>query len=363
MPDSFQNVELHLVCNNCDSKEPAKARCFDCGKYMCNTCVDVHKITAFANPHRLKNLNGIADSVVVEKFWRERYFTPIDKKQQESFSANVVEREKHRDQLQSEIIYAQNRRQAIESALNNIKDMQERVETNSKDIERMIDATIDGKIQEFTQSLEETRTSLKNELEDTKALKMKKLSSQEDGLLKHSAELKSAIAFTEKFLNNANRSEVAMGELSSSISKVIEKDIDSEVDEEDRVKLHVKEKPPIIPKDFLRLEDASVPDPNQCYISIPKTHGTNIALAVRNSDGCPIHIKKSRITVECDFDTSVVDLRGTEDCGANLNYGIVGVFISSKTSNYNAVNCQYGKLEVFIDGQPIRASPFNVWSY
>lgn len=51
-------------CENCDEGAPAVSRCFECGDFLCPSCVDAHKRVRFTRNHRvvaIKNLN--ADSM------------------------------------------------------------------------------------------------------------------------------------------------------------------------------------------------------------------------------------------------------------------------------------------------------------
>jgi len=377
-----QDGEPQLICDNCDSKKTAKARCFSCEKYMCNTCVDAHaRMSVLTGDHKIMALSDInVESIPVpeklslcskHKGKKLKLFcedckvlickdcTLIDHKDHEfSFIADVAE--KYQQKLQDLIDSANKTELKIKSALNTVKDMEERVRKNSEDIEQEIDTIIDAKIKE----LEEKRSTLKQESRNITALKKKRLSAHEDGLLMHSVALKSAAYFTENLLKNGNTSDILsmVQQLTTRMIVLSFKCIDNEVDTDDRLELNLNEWKPLDFQGFLRLRDPYAPDPKLCCLSIVKINGKQtVRLDVRNSEGRFIKIKQNRVFINCPFTAEVVELLGLP-IGKHL--AITGKFQLNEPSGVVERSLlRSGELETLIDGQPIFGSPAKVWCY
>jgi len=390
-----QHGEPKVLCNNCDSNKPAKSMCFDCERFVCDFCITMHGRMEALKDHQIKTLEEITATVrpvmnkpkSCDKHFGEklklfcerckvlvcRDCILIDHKDHEySFIEDVVE--KYKDKLERKSQEVKGIRQNVEDALNKVKEMEKRVEKISEDVEKEIDVIIDAKIQ----ALEIKRNALKQELRNSKTLKMKRLSAQEDGLQMHSTAIKSAVDFTKNLLKNGTASDILtmMEQLTSRMSKLCKKDIDDKVDREDEVKVQVDENKPFGDPYFLRLVDKGAPDPNCCKLF--SRHAKETILEVRNTVGDLVSVKQSRLGTNCPFDSPVVitsyrDLWKMSwslflsvkpsDTADSAVHRIKGVTLRKPetSSTPSRGQIESGSLEILIDGQPIKGSPFKVW--
>ncbi|KAK3735709.1 hypothetical protein QZH41_010142 [Actinostola sp. cb2023] len=250
--------EPELMCNNCDSKEAAQAKCFDCGKFMCNACMAAHQRMVTLKDHQLMTLEDIKRTGIpiidklmvckkhkgeVQKLFCKtceelicRDCTIIDHKDHDvCFIVDITK--EHKEQLTKEIKMASATKEKIEAGLKSVKAMQQLVKKNSVDIQKYIDDVINQHIQ----ALEEKRIKLKQESRVILATKMKNLTAQEDGLVMHMTGLKSAIEFTENVLSKGSNSEVMSisKQILSRLSQLSAKPFDGEVKDEDHQVLQV----------------------------------------------------------------------------------------------------------------------------
>ncbi|KAK3735710.1 hypothetical protein QZH41_010143 [Actinostola sp. cb2023] len=253
-----QGDQPELMCNNCESKEAAKAKCFDCEKFMCNACITAHQRMVILKDHQLMTLEDIKRTGVpiidklmfckkhkgeVQKLFCKtceelicRDCTIIDHKDHDvCFIVDITK--EHKEQLTKEIKMASATKEKIKVGLKSVKAMQTRVQKNAA----IIEIGIDDVINQHIQALEEKRINLKQESRDLAATKMKNLTAQEDGLAMHMTGLKSAIEFTENVLSKGSNSEVLSisKQILSRLSQLSSKPFDGEVNDEDYQVLQV----------------------------------------------------------------------------------------------------------------------------
>ncbi|KAK3735698.1 hypothetical protein QZH41_001313 [Actinostola sp. cb2023] len=281
-----QGDQPELMCNNCDSKEAAKAKCFDCGTFMCNACMAAHQRIVSLKDHQLMTLEDIKKTGVpiidklmfckkhkgeVQKLFCKtceelicRDCTIIDHKDHDACFIVDIAKE-HEGKLRKEIKMASATKEKIEAGLKSVKAMQQLVKKNSADIQKYIDDVINQHIQ----ALEEKRNNLKQESRDIAATEMKNLTAQEDGLAMHMTGLKSAIEFTENVLSKGSNSEVLSisKQILSRLSQLSSKPFDREVNDEDPQVLEVdKEMLSDGILKFAKVIGRAAIDPGQCEI-------------------------------------------------------------------------------------------------
>ncbi|XP_020902285.2 uncharacterized protein LOC110240811 [Exaiptasia diaphana] len=217
--------------------------------------------------------------------------------------------------------------------------MQERVRKNEKKIKKEIDEKIDVKIA----ILEKMRAKLKQESTNLTATKMKRLSLQQDGLEMQLAGLTSAVEFTENILVKGSNNDVLSmkTQIESRLTELSDKEIDDEVDEEDKQILQVNEISYSDLENYVVIKDESAPDPKKCKVdSIPNTN--NIVIEVRNCCNEKISIKTNRIQIKYPLPIT---------CSKRI--GKKGEFILNGSFQRHSVFTAAHQLEVLIDGHPI----------
>ncbi|KAK3723368.1 hypothetical protein QZH41_015945 [Actinostola sp. cb2023] len=377
-----QGDQPELMCNNCDSKEAAKAKCFDCGKFMCNACMAAHQRIATLKDHQLMTLEDIKRTGVpiidklmfckkhkgeVQKLFCKtceelicRDCTIIDHKDHDvCFIVDIAK--EHKEKLTKEIKMASATKEKIEAGLKSVKAMQKQVMKNTDDIEKRIDDVINQQIQ----ALEEKRINLKQESRDLAATKMKDLTAQEDGLAMHKTGLKSAIEFTENVLSKGSNSEVLSisKQILSRLSQLSSKPFDGEVKDEDNQVLQVDKE--MLSDDILKfakvIDDIAVIDPEQCEVKWSKNKfGRDVInVYIKNRLGRPVNIEKKRISIN----PFVVGISGLTPLGNGLLYLVTNNLLVHEV---NPVTCNANEghilkvVEFKVDGHHIRGSPVQL---
>jgi len=319
------------MCNNCDSKEAAKGRCFDCDTFVCDFCITSHQRLAVLKDHQVKTfeeikITGIPAAMEKNLFCGKhkgemqklfcktcevlicRDCTIIDHKDHDiCFIVDIVQ--EHKEKLTKEIKTASATKEKVEVSLKSVQRVKERAKENLVNTEKRIDDVINKQIQ----ALEEKRNSLKQESRDMTATTMKNLTAQEDGLVMQMTGLKSAIEFTENVLSKGSNSDVLSmsKQVVDRLCQLSAKPFDREVKDVYQLVLQVDER--LISDGIAKLAkviDEYVPDPGQCEVrweKAPKEAGGRdvIHIYINNSLGEPLNITKHRITFTTDDPTMI----------------------------------------------------------
>ncbi|KAK3726935.1 hypothetical protein QZH41_014788 [Actinostola sp. cb2023] len=326
-----QDDGTELICNNCDSKEAAKGRCFDCDTFVCDFCITLHQRLSVLKDHQVKTfeeikITGIPAAMEKNLFCGKhkgemqklfcktcevlicRDCTIIDHKDHDiCFIVDIAQ--EHKEKLTKEIKTASTTKEKVEVSLKSVQRMKERAKENSDNTEKRIDDVINKQIQ----ALEEKRNSLKQESRDITATTMKNLTAQEDGLVMQMTGLKSAIEFTENVLSKGSNSDVLSmsKQVVDRLSQLSAKPFDREVKDVYQLVLQVDER--LISDGIAKLAKVidGVPDPAQCEVRWEKkADGRDVIHTyIKNSLGEPLNITKDRITFTTDdpiIDTEIL---------------------------------------------------------
>ncbi|KAK3751074.1 hypothetical protein QZH41_010958 [Actinostola sp. cb2023] len=314
-----QDDGTELMCNNCDSKEVAKGKCFDCDTFVCDFCITLHQRLSKWKDHQVKTfeeikITGIPAAMEKNLFCgkhkgkKQKLFcktceemicrncTIIDHKDHDiCFIVDIAQ--EHKEKLTKEIKTTSATKEKVEVSLKLVQVMKKRAKENLVNTEKRIDDVINKQIR----ALEEKRINLKQESRDMTATKMKNLTAQEDDLVMHMTGLKSAIEFTENVLSKGSNSNVLSmsKQVVHRLYQLSAKAFDKEVKHVDKLVLQVDEQ--LISDGIAKLAKVvdGVPDPGQCEVRWDKDADERdvIHIYIKNSLGELMIITKNRITI------------------------------------------------------------------
>ncbi|KAK3726934.1 hypothetical protein QZH41_014787 [Actinostola sp. cb2023] len=315
-----QDDGTELMCSNCDSKEAAKGRCFDCDTFVCDYCIAAHQRLSALKDHQVKTFEEIKITGIpaameknlscgkhkgeMQKLFCKtceelicRDCTIIDHKDHDiCFIVDIAQ--EHKEILTMEIKTASATKGKVEVSLKSVQVMKKRSKENLVNTEKRIDDVINKQIQ----ALEQKRINLKQESRDITATTMKNLTAQEDALVMHMTGLKSAIEFTENVLSKGSNSDVLSmsKQVVDRLYQLSAKPFDREVKDVYQLVLQVDER--LISDGIAKLAKViggSVPDPGQCEVRwAKKADGRDVIRTyIKNSLGQPLNITKERITI------------------------------------------------------------------
>ena len=202
-----------LVCEHCDSGDPAVSRCTNCCVFMCEFCVTVHKrINAFKG-HKilsLEEVKRVGSKALVKPAFCEKHggelvklfcqtcqktifrdCTIVDHREHKyDFVADIAEKE--RRSVRAILEKCTTKERAVAEGLKAVQNMKSCVLTKVSEVNKQVDYFIDEQVR----VLEEQRAHLKHEALTQSQVKVKQLDSQADDLSSLLAQLRSGIDFT-----------------------------------------------------------------------------------------------------------------------------------------------------------------------
>ncbi|KXJ20321.1 tripartite motif-containing protein 45 [Exaiptasia diaphana] len=214
-----------IMCDNCESKLSAEARCMDCEKFCCDFCVTAHERMSILKEHQLVSLKEIKAKGIpirnkpplcekhkgeVKKLFCKtcerlicRDCIIIDHKEHDfSFVDDIVEERK--EEIRGVILKTNGMIEKSEVYIAEVICMRNKLKTKESDTEAKIHEFINEKIE----TLERRRTTLLQEAKNVTSREMKELAECEDNGTLHMASLRSAIAFAEDLVTKASNSDV-----------------------------------------------------------------------------------------------------------------------------------------------------------
>ncbi|XP_022794828.1 tripartite motif-containing protein 45-like [Stylophora pistillata] len=209
---SSQNT---LLCDHCDSGDPAVSRCTNCCVFMCEFCVTAHKRITATRSHEifsLQEVRKVGSKALVKPAFCEKHSgellklfcqtcqkticrdcTIVDHREHKyDFVADIAEKEKSSVRAILEKCITKER--AVAEALKAVQNMKSCVLTKISEVNQQVDNFIDRQ----AKILENHRAKLKFEAITQGRVTVKQLDNQADGLSSLLAQLRSGIDFTNQ---------------------------------------------------------------------------------------------------------------------------------------------------------------------
>ena len=214
-----------LICELCNSGDPAVSRCTNCKVFMCEYCVTAHKRINTFHGHQFLTLlevknfgsKALAKPAFCTKHADEvlklycdtcqkticRDCTIVDHRDHKyNFVADVAERE--RKAVEAVLQETKAKDVTVEEGLKAVKAMETRVEAKIAGVSKDVDVFFDEQVR----ALEEMRANLKLEVKTQGQAKLKALCNQEEMLALSLAQLRNSTDFAEKALKDGNDLEI-----------------------------------------------------------------------------------------------------------------------------------------------------------
>ena len=210
-----------LVCEHCDSGDPALSRCSNCCVFMCEFCVTAHKRITATRSHKILSLEEVkrvgSKALVKPEFCEKhgeellklfcqtcqkticRDCTIVDHREHKyHFVADIAEEERSSVRVILEKCIAKEK--AVEKGLKAVQNMKVRVLSKVSEVNKRVDSFICEQVK----VLEEHRAHLKHEATTRGQVKVKQLESQADDLSSLLVQLRSAIDFTSQAIEDGD---------------------------------------------------------------------------------------------------------------------------------------------------------------
>ncbi|KAL9976173.1 hypothetical protein ACROYT_G013435 [Oculina patagonica] len=217
MQDSTSSAGKPLICEHCDSGDPAVSRCTECCVFMCKFCVTAHKRINTTKGHQIMSLDEVkqlgSKALVKPAFCKKhsgetlklfcqtcqkticRDCTIVDHREHKyDFVADVAEKEKK--VVQAVLLESKEKESVIEEGLIAVQTMEQRVQAKIVEVSKEVDVFFDEQVK----ALEYLRGNLKHEVTTQGQIKLKQLGSQKEMLSLSLAQLKSGVDFAERAL-------------------------------------------------------------------------------------------------------------------------------------------------------------------
>ena len=211
-----------ILCDNCESEDPAQSRCNECGIFLCQYCTEFHKRSRSMKHHELVTMEqlksnpgpqNIAEKIRCPKHKEEviklfcktcqtticRDCTIVDHRQHEyGFVEEVAVEEKRH--LQSNLNQVKQRKGRVVEAIENLKKFNESLEANKT-------STISEISQHFDQLVKAVESRKREMMEKATSItnsRQKQIHAQLEVLEVALASCESSIEFTEQAFKNGN---------------------------------------------------------------------------------------------------------------------------------------------------------------
>ena len=204
-----------LVCEHCDSGDPALSRCSNCCVFMCEFCVTAHKRITATKSHKILSMEEVkrvgSKALVKPEFCEKhgeellklfcqtcqkticRDCTIVDHREHKyDFVADIAEEE--RSSVRVILEKCITKEKAVAQGLNAVRNMKVRVLNKVSEVNKQVDSFIDEQVK----VLEEHRAHLKHGATTQGQVKVKQLDSQADDLSSLLVQMRSAINFTSQ---------------------------------------------------------------------------------------------------------------------------------------------------------------------
>lgn len=212
---SMASSKKTLLCEHCDSGDPAVSRCTSCCVFMCEFCVTAHKrINAFKG-HKilsLEEVKRVGSKALVKPAFCEKHSgellklfcqtcqkticrdcTIVDHREHKyDFVADIAEKE--RSSVRGILEKCKTKEKVVAESLQVVKNMRIRVLSRCSEASKQVDSFFDKQVE----ALEHQRANLKNEAVKQGQERVKKLDSQAEGLSLLLAQLRSSVSFTSQ---------------------------------------------------------------------------------------------------------------------------------------------------------------------
>ena len=386
-----------LVCEHCDSGDPAVSRCSNCCVFMCKFCVTAHKRINATKGHKilsLEEVKRVGSKALVKPAFCEKHggelvklfcqtcqkticrdCTIVDHREHKyDFVADIAEKE--RRSVRAILEKCTTKEKAVAEGLKAVQNMKSRVLTKVSEVNKQVDSFIDEQIK----TLEYHRASLKHEATAKGQVKVKQLDSQADDLSSLLAQLRSGIDFTSRAI--ADGDDVKLLSLKTQLVKRLSQ-LNSSQDQlkpcqNDYMKFQVKRSI----KDEGELAQVMYKqcDPQRCTIHARGTRGSVDQMRIRQTVYFTLIVNDEigdRVT-EGGHKVSVqVQLNGIPQQFLQGNgvwkFGAPGNQLASTwetlaveddgdgsyTFSYCPMQRGVCRLSVIVEDQPINGSPFN----
>ena len=387
MQDSnMSSSKKPLVCEHCDSGDPAVSRCTNCCVFMCEFCVTAHKrINAFKG-HKilsLEEVKRVGSKALVKPAFCEKHggelvklfcqtcqkticrdCTIVDHREHKyDFVADIAEKE--RRSVRAILEKCTTKEKAVAEGLKAVQNMKSCVLTKVSEVNKQVDSFIDEQIK----TLEYHRANLKHEATTKGQGKVKQLDSQADDLSSLLAQLGSGIDFTGQAI--ADGDDVKLLSMKTQLIKRLSQ-LNSSQDQlkpcqNDYMKLQVKRSI----KDEGELAQVMYKqcDPQRCTISMGGREEGYIYSTSMNEDMHFLVIIKDesgdRVT-EGGYKVSIQVLLPQiyPSLGSQVANTWEALAVRDNGDGSYSFNCcpvqpGFCSLSVIVEGQPIYGSPFQ----
>ena len=400
MRDSnMSSAKKPLVCEHCDSGDPALSRCSNCCVFMCEFCVTAHKRITATRSHKILSLEEVkrvgSKALVKPEFCEKhgeellklfcqtcqkticRDCTIVDHREHKYlFVADIAEEERSSVLVFLEFCIAKEK--AVAEGLEAVQKMKIRVLNKVSEVNKRVDSFIDEQVK----VLEEHRAHLKHEATTQGQVKVKQLDSQTNDLSSRLVQLRSAIDFTSQVI--ADGDDIKLLSLKTQLVQRLSQ-LSSSQDQlepcgNDYMKLHVKRS----------IEDAgelahvmyTQCDPNKCTIStiggqggflLPTVIDHKVHFTLIIKDGSGVRATEGGYKVSIQVKSNVVSplvrisrlITNTAVTSQNQNDERWREVVAqdngdgSYTFNYYPIYSGVYSLSVMVEDRPIKGSPFK----
>ena len=234
--DALQKVKQgqegqKTLCEKCQKKE-ANGFCRDCGKFVCEACIEIHKTWEEYTSHKLISLEQLKSDAteIVTPTKKTLYCSKHPGKELDLFCESDQELicqhcivsahrdhqydlvtmvfPKHRDAIAIQLEPVRQQLNTVNKAIQDLGTARDQI----MDQQAAIEADIRRKIEQLHEALEDRKTVLIGQLEEITAQKLKALSIQQDELELIQARLNSCLQFVNDSLRTSSEGEILVME-------------------------------------------------------------------------------------------------------------------------------------------------------
>lgn len=367
-----------LICELCNSGDPAVSRCTNCKVFMCEYCVTAHKRINTFHGHQfltlleVKNLGSkaLAKPAFCTKHADEalklycdtcqkticRDCTIVDHRDHKyNFVADVAERE--RKAVEAVLQETKAKDVAVEEGLKAVKDMESRVQFKIVEVSKDVDVFFDEQVK----TLEEMRANLKLEVKTQGQAKLKALSNQEEMLALSLAQLRNSTDFVEKALRDGNDLELLSikQQLIQRLAQLNTSQLQCTPCNSDYLKLKMNRRISDI-GEMMTLAHAPIPDTLNCVLSMV---GGEEGVLYQTFAGQPVDFKfaivRGTSVKEAETGFMVRASVKREDQQESQDLPVVDKGDGSYFFSYQPETVGLCSLSVTVEGDSVHGSPFT----
>ena len=379
-----------LVCEHCDTEDPAVSRCTNCCVFMCEFCVTAHKRVNTFKGHKILSLEvvkRVGSKALVKPAFCEKHGGELVKlfcqtcQKTICRDCTIVDHREHKYKtcalfLRAILAKCSTKEKAVEEGLKAVQNMKSRVLTKVSEVNKQVDSFIDEQVK----VLEEHRAHLKHKATTQGQVKVKQLDSQADDLSSLLAQLRSGIDFTGQAI--ADGDDVKLLSLKTQLVQRLSRLISSQDQlkpcQNDYMKLQVKRS--IRDEGELAQMIYKQCDPQRCTISMRRrqegviystTMNENVyfTVIIKDESGCRVTEGGHKVSIQVQLRNN---LRRVHLDEGNWEKRALGNQLANTwkalavpdngdgcTFSYCPMQPGFCSLSVNVEGKPINRSPFK----